>query len=202
MRVTATLFCRREKFCFLVFVRVIKSFGREELLAFEALNAFKIESRPLAPARTFNASISWKSPNPNEMKWFALFMTVRSMSRSLTGMGRIKDLIKMKADFEVLKRKTGYTMQNRSNRSCSSNNWSFCICKNWVEEKRSLSQPPRMTCSRQIWRWLSFSKKLPSVFFFCCLDFKKQNFFCVLLCEARCSRYPMKDATRWWGSEL
>ena len=48
------------------------------------------------------------------MNWFALLMTVGSMSRSLTGMGGKQDLIRLRSYFALMKPNTGETLQKRS----------------------------------------------------------------------------------------
>ena len=78
----------------------------------------------------------------------------------------------------------------------------ICICNNWVEAQSSLSQSSWLICSRRLSRWVSFSKVLPNLFFFVVSIPGKKSFIWVLLCRARPSRYPIKDVTRWWGSEL
>ena len=82
----------------------------------------------------------------------------------------------------------------------------FCVCKNWVEAQISLSQSSwlmsNLAFSRQLWRWVSFSKILPSLIFIVVLISRNKFFFFALLWEAKLSRTPVKDATRWWGLEL
>ena len=82
-----------------------------------------------------------------------------------------------------------------------------CICMNWVEAKIMLSQSSWLlsnnACSRQLWHWLSFSKMLPSFVFVVVSISRNTFFFFVLIWEAEfSSRFPINDATRWWGSEL
>ena len=76
----------------------------------------------------------------------------------------------------------------------------------WVEAQISLSQSSwfmsNIACSRRLWRWLSFTKKLPSlIFIVVSISWNKFSFF-ALLWESKTSRPPLKDAKRWWGSEL
>ena len=82
----------------------------------------------------------------------------------------------------------------------------FCICNNWVEAQLSLLQSSwlmsNLVLSCRIWRWVSFSKMLPSLVFIVVSISINKFFILALLWEAKFSRAPMKDATRWWGSEL
>ena len=59
-----------------------------------------------------------------------------------------------------------------------------------------------LALSRRIWLWVSFSKMLSSLFFIV-VSISWNNFFnFALLWEAKFSRAPLTDATRWWGSEF
>ena len=98
-------------------------------------------------------------------------------------------------------------MQYRSNCCCSSNNWFFWIFKNCVEAQFSFSQSSwfmsnLLNSSRRLWRLVSFSMMLPTVIFI--VVSISSNMFSVfaLLGEAEFARARIKDATRWWGSEL
>ena len=140
------------------------------------------------------------------MNWFAFLMTVGSMSRSLTRMGSKNDLIKLKPYFALLKRNTGKTLQKRSRVSWRSFNWFFCMCNFWVEAQVSISQSfwlmSNFAFFRLLWRWVSFSRMLPSLIFIVVLISKKKLFIFVLLWRANLSRAPIKEVTRWWRSEL
>ena len=85
-------------------------------------------------------------------------------------------------------------------------NWFFCACKKWVEAQMSLSQSswfmPNLACSRRLWRWLSFSRMLPSLILKVFSKSRNKSFICALLCDARRSSASINDETRWCGSEL
>ena len=59
-----------------------------------------------------------------------------------------------------------------------------------------------LTCSRSLWRWMSFSKTLPNLIFTNVLISRNKFSLFALLWEVKFSRAPIKDATRWWGSGL
>ena len=165
------------------------------------------EWRLVPPPRKFNLCNSWISTILNKKNWLAFLMTVGSISRLLTRMGSKKVLIKLRPYFVLLKPNTGNTLQYRSRDSWRSFNWFFWICKDWMESHFSFSQSSwfmsnPLTCSRRLWRWVIFSKMLPSLIFFVVSISKSKFFIFALLCAANFSRAPMKDATRWWGSEL
>ena len=101
----------------------------------------------------------------------------------------------------MVEAKHSITLQYRSRYSCSSINWFFCLYRNCVEAELSMSQSSRLACCRRLWRWLSFSRKLPILFFFVDSISRNKSAFWVLLSFARPSTDPIKDATRWWGSE-
>ena len=60
----------------------------------------------------------------------------------------------------------------------------------------------KLACSRPLRRWLSFCKMLPSLFFFVVLISRNKFLIFVFLWEANFSGAPIRDATRWWGSEF
>ena len=60
-------------------------------------------------------------------------------------------------------------MQNWSECFCSSINWFFCICKNWVEVQFSFSptswiESNLLICVRRLWHPVILFKMLPSLF--------------------------------------
>ena len=59
-----------------------------------------------------------------------------------------------------------------------------------------------LALSRRIWRWVIFCKMPPSLIFIVDLISRKKFFIFASLWELILSRAPIKDATRWWGSEL
>ena len=59
-----------------------------------------------------------------------------------------------------------------------------------------------LALSRRLWRWISFSKMLPSLFLIVVSISRIKNLICASLCDARPSSAPINDEMRWWGSEL
>ena len=59
-----------------------------------------------------------------------------------------------------------------------------------------------LALSRRLWRWLSLSKMPPSLIFFVVSISGNKFFIFALLWEAKFPRATIKDATRWWASEL
>ena len=80
--------------------------------------------------------------------------------------------------------------------------WFFCNCKNWVEAQCLLPKLSRLTCSRGLGRWVSFSKLLPSLTFTVVLMSRNKFFNFASFWEAKSLKAPIKKATSWWGSEL
>ena len=139
------------------------------------------------------------------MNWFALLMTVGSMSRSLEkwvahriwlGWDRIWHC------WNQTQKNIAITFKS----SLKIKFLIFFICKKWVEAQISVSQSSwlmsNLACSRRLWRWVSFSKMLPSFIFIVVSISGNKFLFFLLLWEANLSGAPIKDATRWWGSGL
>ena len=59
-----------------------------------------------------------------------------------------------------------------------------------------------LALSRRLWRWVSFSKMLSSLTFNVVSISRNKLLNFTLLLEAEFSRASIKDATKWWGSEL
>ena len=71
-----------------------------------------------------------------------------------------------------------------------------------MEVQVSLSQSSKIACSLWFWRWVSFYKMLPSLIFIIVSMLKNKFFNIFALWRAKFSRAPLKEVTRWWGSEL
>ena len=124
------------------------------------------------------------------------------MLRSLTRNDNKQDFIRLRSYFALLKPRIGKTLQLRSQCYCRSINCFFWIRKNRVGVEISLSQSSKSACSLQLWRWVSFSKMLPSLIFIVVSKSRNKFYIIALLWRAKFSRAPIKEVTRWWGSEL
>ena len=128
------------------------------------------------------------SLNLNEMNCFAFLLSLDSMSRSLTRIGRTKDLNKLRSCFALLNQNTCNTLQYRSKCSCSSFDYFSWTCKNWVETQVLFSNSScfmsNLTCYRRLWRWESFPKmRLSLIFIVVWISWDK--FFCFCFALAR-----------------
>ena len=155
--ITATMFTEKNiiwgKFCILCFVKVVKFFV-------ELVGILLFVKLCMPSIRTGCSAKRWLWTKLNDKNQVVFSLTIGSISRSLTRMGRKKDLIEMRSYLELLKTNTGNTLQYRFKNSCSLTDWFFWNYKNWVKAQCSLSQSARWACSRRLWRCLSFSMML------------------------------------------
>ena len=72
----------------------------------------------------------------------------------------------------------------------------FCICKNWVDARISLSQSSwlmsNLALSRRLLRWVGFSKVLPNLIFSFVSTSRNKFFNFASLWEAKFSKVPKK----------